>query len=132
VRAAFQADPQRYAKVLVAWAQGATGEMAGAKLDAVAQARRADRPAGVSEWRGGTVPPGMAGITRAPVGVAVQVVIEGEPGTAVVVDRCDAVLDEATGELIERELFADWLSERRATADVEWHWGDALRTGRAG
>jgi putative peptide maturation system protein len=131
VRAAFEKDPQRYATVLVAWAQGATGEMAGAELQEVSRARAAGRPAGVSEWSGGSVPPGIAGVTRATVGVAVQVVIDGEPGTAVVVDRRGAVLDGATSDLIERELFGAWLAERRATADIEWHWGDALRTGRA-
>jgi hypothetical protein len=41
------------------------------------------------------------------------------------------VLDAATGTRIEREIFGAWLDARRSHADVEWYWGDALRTGLA-
>jgi putative peptide maturation system protein len=39
-----------------------------------------------------------------------------------------AILDEATVDLAERRLFADWLEERRKSAKVEWLWGNTTRT----
>ena len=44
----------------------------------------------------------------------------------------DAVLDAATGALIECRLFARWLDARRQAARVEWYWGSPTRTSGAG
>jgi putative peptide maturation system protein len=127
----FQEHAARYATVLVAWAAGAGIGLADDPLGAVIAARRAGRPAGVSEWRVGDLPEEMAAVGSAETGVPVAVRVDGVAGTAVVIDRREAALDPATAELIARELVADWLAARRANADIEWHWGDAVRTGRA-
>jgi hypothetical protein len=37
-------------------------------------------------------------------------------------------LDAPARERIEAILFEEWLASRRATATVEWFWGDADRT----
>jgi putative peptide maturation system protein len=127
----FAAHRQRYATVLVAWAQGTRDGLANDALGAVAEARRRGAPAGLTEWLVGELPDGMAALADAAVGVPLPVRVDGTPGTAVVVDRRDPVLDSSTAEQIERELFESWLAGRRRTADIEWHWGDAHRTGRA-
>ena len=36
-----------------------------------------------------------------------------------------AVADDATRAAIEQILFDEWLAERRARANVTWHWGQA-------
>lgn len=127
----FAARRDRYGTVLVAWATGGPANLTGDVLTAVAAARRDGRSAGVSEWQVGDLPLGMAGVADAPVGVPVPVDVDGVPGAAVVVDRRNAVLDATTATRIERELFATWLDGRHANADVEWYWGDALRTSLA-
>ena len=53
--------------------------------------------------------------------------IDDTDARAVVIDRREAQLDAATTSRIEHELFTAWLDERHRNADVEWHWGDALR-----
>ncbi len=40
-----------------------------------------------------------------------------------------AVLDEATVEQAERQLFKDWIEQRRLSAHVEWCWGDVAGSG---
>lgn len=127
----FQEHAARYATVLVAWAAGTSIGPADEPLGAVIAARRAGRAAGVSEWRVGELPEEMAAVGDTEIGVPVPARVDGVDGTAVVIDRREADLDPATADLIARELFADWLATRRATADIEWHWGDAVRTGRA-
>jgi putative peptide maturation system protein len=127
----FAEHRDRYGTVLVACVEGDPVNLSGDPLAAVASARRAGRSAGVSEWQVGDLPEGMAGLVEAPVGEPVSVDLDGVPGAAVVVDRRDAVLDAVTATRIEREIFAAWLDARRSHADVEWYWGDALRTSLA-
>jgi putative peptide maturation system protein len=43
-----------------------------------------------------------------------------------------AVLDEATVDVIQRRLFADWLEERRRSARIDWYWGTTAGTAAAG
>jgi putative peptide maturation system protein len=40
-----------------------------------------------------------------------------------VLGRMPAELDAATGDRIRDELFDEWLTERRRSAQVEWYWG---------
>ena len=44
-------------------------------------------------------------------------------GFAKVLERRPATLDEKTREAISATLFAEWLSERRGQASIEWFWG---------
>lgn len=55
-------------------------------------------------------------------------------GGAVVIGilgRRPAVLDTARRKQVEHRLFEAWLAERRATARIEWYWGDVRRTAQA-
>ncbi|HUQ04843.1 MAG TPA: TIGR04500 family putative peptide maturation system protein [Kofleriaceae bacterium] len=40
-------------------------------------------------------------------------------------------LDAPTRETIEQILFDEWLAERRASAQITWHWGNPEHTARA-
>jgi putative peptide maturation system protein len=127
----FERHRDRYATVLVAFAPGGPEVLSGDVLAAVTRERGAGRVAGITEWRVADLPPGMAAVGDTAVGSAVAVRIDDVDGTAVVLDRRNA-LDPATADRISRELFDEWLDQRRRAADVEWHWGDALRTNRVG
>ncbi len=60
--------------------------------------------------------------------------IASETGSGFVVAQvlsfAPARLDPPTRSAIEQQLFNEWLEERRATATIEWNWGDANRLGR--
>ncbi|RQP25265.1 hypothetical protein DZC73_10565 [Albitalea terrae] len=49
--------------------------------------------------------------------------IDSADGTWVVQVQsiAEASLDEATRDLIERQLFSEWLEQQRASADIEWY-----------
>jgi putative peptide maturation system protein len=130
VRRHFTANHERYTTVLVAWAAGVPEGLTCDALAAVARARRAGLAAGVDEWRTGDLPPGMSAVASAALGVEVPVRMDDADARAVVIDRREAELDAVTSSRAEQELFTAWLDDRRRNADVEWHWGDALRTSK--
>ena len=41
-------------------------------------------------------------------------------------------IDATVRDLVERQIFADWIERRRSTAKIEWFWGTADRTGGHG
>jgi putative peptide maturation system protein len=124
------------ATVLMAWwavdldrdPDPAAGDFGRGPTDALGQIRaahRRGRAAGVEHHRAGDLPEGLESLASAPRGTPVPVTLAGGmPGTAVVLDRCEAVLDEPTRRLVVGRLFEDWLAGQRRTARITWFWGD--------
>lgn len=97
-------------------------------LAAVADAVRQGHGGGVTRWREIDAPPELAGAQR---GQTLDVTVDGGTAVARMLARDTARLDEATRQDVEKILFADWLTERRREADIEWFWGDSAGTSSA-
>jgi putative peptide maturation system protein len=83
----------------------------------------------VEELRRGALSPVLrAAVFDEPPG-ALRVARDGETLTLLhVYSVVAAALDEPTRERVADDLFGAWLAARRATARIEWNWGQAART----
>lgn len=82
----------------------------------------------------GEAPPELAEAVFAAAPGAILGPIHAGSGTTCfvvqVLSFAPARLDNPTRHVIEQRLFANWLAERRASATIEWNWGDASRIGQ--
>ena len=56
--------------------------------------------------------------------------VQSDHSVVRVLSREPSSLDDDTRAFIEAHLFDEWLSQRRATARIEWYWGNVNRTSR--
>jgi putative peptide maturation system protein len=121
----WEAHRHELATVLVAWWADGAGPPPADALARIRAAHRRGRPGAVTTWRVRDLPPGLAPVIGAVRGTPVPVTLEtGSAGTAVVLDRADAVLDADTRRLVTELVFDEWLARARRTARITWFWGD--------
>jgi putative peptide maturation system protein len=138
----FAAHRSELARLVVAWAAGPAPaddpascddrSLGGDPLAAVVAAQRAGRAAGVGAWLVCDLPGHLSALNAVPPGTVIEVDLDGVAGHAMVLESVPAVFDAAARDAIERRLFDQWLADQRREVEVEWFWGNAGRTAKAG
>lgn len=80
--------------------------------------RRSDLSSELADLIFGASPDGVVGPIANRSGYAIVKVLQ----------TTSAILDSATSQTIEAQLFQEWLAERRKAAMVEWYWGRSRAT----
>jgi putative peptide maturation system protein len=141
VEARFAADPRPHRRVTVALLELPTAEAAASVAAAAEQQgflSAAERELGRRAAAGRETEPLFRTFDRATAPPALHRLFDLEEGTLVpptrhgagfvvgkIVAQHAAVLDAATRERIEEQIFDEWLAARRAETEIEWYWGTA-------